>query len=47
MESFQKSQLSQFDNIIFENEAGIYLAVIVTQLFIIVFKNASQFLKFS
>ena len=33
MKFFQKSQLSQFDSINLENEAGIYLAVIVTQLF--------------
>ena len=47
MENFQKRQLlMNFENNIFKNKAGIWLPVIVTQLFQnFIVKNAPQFLK--
>ena len=45
MEKFLKTLgVRDFENNIFENKAGIHLAVIATQNFI--FKNVPQFLKF-
>ena len=44
----KKLAISNFENIIFENEARVELAVIVVQLFQnLIFENITQFLKFS